>query len=382
MLDADWQAFAWATFNDAIHEAPWPTRYTGFTQAAFDWDRLSVVGLITQHIPGGLGSQLGKLCYYVTISEYGGPPEQQSALNLVYILGYDDSRNGQGFQSKVTPSIYGTDERWHIHGGNDQLVSGIVGQLPGGSIKTDHQLIALKDNGNRTYTLTFQVGAGTSQVVADHVVLALPFSTLRHVDLTRTNLSPLKRTAIADLQLGNNAKLTIQVAGRPWNADGYTGNMLTDLKLKAPGSPPGPTLGVDGGWDAANYQGGSTGIIADFFGGSDGAALASKYGLNTDDGPAPKALVNDVLINLERVFPGITNAWNAGPKLAHYHDGNLDPRLFGAWSQYNVGQYTGFSGIEPVREGNIHFAGEHTSLENQGFIEGAVETGERVAAEI
>ena len=61
-------------------------------------------------IPGGLGSQLGKLCYYVTISEYGGPPEQQSALNLVYILGYDDSRNGQGFQSKVTPSIYGTDE--------------------------------------------------------------------------------------------------------------------------------------------------------------------------------------------------------------------------------------------------------------------------------
>ena len=73
---------------------------------------------------------------------------------------------------------------------------------------------------------------------------------------------------------------------------------------------------------------------------------------------------------------------NAGPKLAHYHDGNLDPHLYGAWSQYNVGQYTGFSGIEPVREGNIHFAGEHTSLESQGFIEGAVETGERVAAEI
>ena len=47
-----------------------------------------------------------------------------------------------------------------------------------------------------------------------------------------------------------------------------------------------------------------------------------------------------------------------------------------------MGQYTGFSGIEPVREGNIHFAGEHTSLENQGFIEGAVESGERVAAEI
>jgi monoamine oxidase len=382
MLDADWQAFAWATFNDAVHDAPWPTRYTGFTQAGFDWDHLTVVDWITQHIPGGLGSQLGKLCYYVTISEYGGPPEQQSALNLVYILGYDDSRTGQGLQSQVTPSIYGTDEKWHIHGGNDQLIGGIVGQLPSGSIRTGHQLIALKDNGNLTYTLTFQVGAGTTQVVADHVVLALPFSTLRQVDLTRTDLSPLKRIAIADLQLGNNAKVTIQVAGRPWNTDGYTGNTLTDLKLKAPGSPPGPALGVDGGWDAANYQGGSTGILADFFGGSDGTALASKYGLNTDDGSAPKTLVNDVLINFERVFPGITNAWNAGPRLAHYHDGNLDPHLLGAWSQYNVGQYTGFSGIEPLREGNIHFAGEHTSLENQGFIEGAVESGERVAAEL
>jgi monoamine oxidase len=93
-------------------------------------------------------------------------------------------------------------------------------------------------------------------------------------------------------------------------------------------------------------------------------------------------MVNDFLVNFERIFPGISAAWNAGPKLAHYHDGNIDPHLLGSWSQYTVGQYTRFSGIEPVREGNIHFAGEHTSLENQGFIEGAVESGERVAAEI
>ena len=70
----------------------------------------------------------------------------------------------------------------------------MVGQLPSGTIRTGHRLVALKDNGNLTYTLTFQVGAGTTQVVADHVVLALPFSTLRQVDLTRTNLSPRKRT--------------------------------------------------------------------------------------------------------------------------------------------------------------------------------------------
>ena len=382
MLDADWQAFAWSTFNDAVHAAPWPTRYTAFTQAGLEWDSISVVDWIEQHIPGGLGSAFGKLCYYVVVSEYGGPPEEQSALNLVYILGYDDSRNGQGFQSSTTPSIYGTDEKFHIHGGNDQLVQGLVAGLPSGTIRTGHQLIALRDNGNGTYRLTFQVGAGTTDVTADHVVLALPFTTLRQVDLSRANLSPLKMRAIRELPLGTNAKVTLQVSGRPWNAGGYTGNILTDLALSAPGSPAGAPIGIDGGWDTANYQPGPTGIFADFIGGTDGARLGSKYGLSATDGVAPPRLVNDLLVNLERVLPGMTAAWNAGPRLAHYHDGNQDQRLRGAWSQYAIGQYTGFSGIEPVREGNIHFAGEHTSLEDQGFIEGAITSGERAAAEI
>jgi monoamine oxidase len=158
--------------------------------------------------------------------------------------------------------------------------------------------------------------------------------------------------------------------------------MLTDLAMRAPGSPAGAPIGIDGGWDTANYQPGPTGIFAEFIGGTDGARIASKYGLSGADGVAPTRLINDLLIHLEVVLPGITAACNAGRHLAHYHDGNLDQRLLGAWSQYAVGQCTGFSGIEPVREGNIHFAGEHTSLEDQGFIEGAITSGERAAAEI
>jgi monoamine oxidase len=382
MLNADWQRYAWSIFNKAVKKAPWRQSYTAYTSSGYAWDHMSVVDWITANIPGGLSSAFGRLCYYVAISEYGGPPEEQSALNLIYVLAYDDSSTGNGYQSKKSPSLYGTDEKWHIHGGNDQLVDGMVAGLPSGSVKTGYQLIALKENGNRTYTLTFQVGRSTKQVVADHVVLALPFSTLRNVDLSMTHLSPLKRTAIETLQLGNNAKVQIQVAGRPWNAHGYTGNMLTDLRLAAPGSPAGPAVGIGGGWDVSNYQAGSTGILVDFPGGADGAALASKYGLTADGGPAPAALVNDHLVNLEKIFPGVTAAWNAGPKLAWCGNGNIDEHLLGAWSQYGIGQYTGFGGIESVREGNIHFAGEHTSADFQGFMEGAVTSGERAAAEI
>ncbi len=93
-------------------------------------------------------------------------------------------------------------------------------------------------------------------------------------------------------------------------------------------------------------------------------------------------MISDALAQLEPILPGVTSAWNAGPKLAWVNDGNLEPHFLGAWSQYNVGQYTGFCGVERLREGNIHFAGEHTSVAFQGFIEGAVRSGERAAKEI
>ena len=47
-----------------------------------------------------------------------------------------------------------------------------------------------------------------------------------------------------------------------------------------------------------------------------------------------------------------------------------------------MGQYTSIAGIERVQQGNIHFAGEHTDFEQQGFLDGAVQSGNRAADEI
>ena len=59
-----------------------------------------------------------------------------------------------------------------------------------------------------------------------------------------------------------------------------------------------------------------------------------------------------------------------------------DPHIRGAYSYLAVGQYTGFNGIQGVRQGNLHFAGEQTSLDFQGYIEGALRSGYRCAAEV
>jgi monoamine oxidase len=54
----------------------------------------------------------------------------------------------------------------------------------------------------------------------------------------------------------------------------------------------------------------------------------------------------------------------------------------GSYGCYRPGDYTSFVGSEAEAVGNVHFAGEHTSTEAQGFLEGAVESGIRAAREI
>ena len=370
-LNADWQSFGYRLFRQAVHQVPGAS-YQHHSPLAHKWDRMSVPEWIEKYVPGGLASPFGRLCYSDVISEYGGPPENQSALNLVFLLGYNDS-NPNGYQSPHTPMLAGSDEKWHLQNGNDQLITGLIDIIPDGTINLGHQLIAVAENSDGSFTCTFDKAGSTVEVVADHVVLTMPFTTLRDVDLSGVTISPLKQQAIANLPLGNNVKLQIQVAKHPWSKDGYTGDTLTDAPF-------------DGSWDGSTYQTAAgeqnTEILIVVPGGAEGAGLATKYGLSQVQGPAPSAMVADALAQYEPILPGVTAAWNAGPKLAWVNDGNLEPRLQGAWSQYNVGQYTGVSGVEGLAEGNIHFAGEHTSSRFQGFVEGAVRSGYRAANEI
>lgn len=369
MLDADWHEFGWSLFQRAVASAPWPTTYETRTPSSIALDNMSAAEWIDGNVPGGLASDFGRLCYLDVESEYGGPPEEQSALNVIYLLADDDSVPGSNIQPRKTPVLGGTDEKWHVEGGNDQVVTGMLAELPGGATRVNQQLVALRDNGNRTYTCTFEEDGVATDVVADHVVVTIPFNKLKEVDLRHANLSPLKMTAIDNLVLGNNAKIALQVAGNPWNADGYDGNMFAQ------------NLTVSG-WDNSVDQPAPNSIFFDYLGGTPGAALAARYGLVGSVGTAPVALIADYLGALEPLFPGFTRAWNSGPRLSLYSDPNSNPHLDGAYSQYRVGQYTTFSGIEGTPEGNIHFAGEHTSQDFQGFMEGGVTTGERAALEI
>jgi monoamine oxidase len=87
-------------------------------------------------------------------------------------------------------------------------------------------------------------------------------------------------------------------------------------------------------------------------------------------------VTRSTLAVLETVWPGVTPEWNG---LATLSVPFLDPNLNGSYSYYRVGQYQAFGGYEGVRQRNVHFAGEHTSGEFQGFMEGAAAEGVRAA---
>jgi monoamine oxidase len=97
------------------------------------------------------------------------------------------------------------------------------------------------------------------------------------------------------------------------------------------------------------------------------------------DNPKVANFARQLLSQMEPIFPGITAQWNGKAMLSTPF---TDPNFLCSYSCWKPGQYTGFSGYEKARQGNIHFAGEHCSINFQGFMEGGAEEGVRAANEI
>ena len=68
----------------------------------------------------------------------------------------------------------------------------------------------------------------------------------------------------------------------------------------------------------------------------------------------------------------------AGAKEVRFHWPS-HPWTKGSYASYLAGQWTTIAGAEAESVDGLHFAGEHCSLEAQGFMEGGCETGEAAA---
>jgi len=71
--------------------------------------------------------------------------------------------------------------------------------------------------------------------------------------------------------------------------------------------------------------------------------------------------------------------WNGGATLSAWL---TSPYCYGAYSYWPTGYCHVNAGYEGVRQGNLHFAGEHCSIDFQGYMEGGAGEGQRAAGDI
>jgi monoamine oxidase len=289
-------------------------------------------------------------------AEFGLDCSEQSSLNFLDMIGLDTS---EGFL------IFGdSDEAHKIIGGNQQLPD-LMAEKLGEQVVREMKLKSLiKTDGE--YQLAFENG---STVFADFVVLAIPFTALRKINLELPEMSEEKRRCIQELGYGQNNKVMLRMKERPWRAGStsYAGFLFHKV--------------VQNGWDNTQMQNDNSGPAGYtvFLGGSESIAVAEaakEAGLRDQ---VPGSIPEAYTIDLDKVFPGFKNAYTGEHKAALWSN---HPHIHGSYGCLKVGQWQNvFEHIaSPV--GNVLFAGEHCSEAFFGYMNGAAETGRKAAEAI
>lgn len=282
------------------------------------------------------------------VTEYGREPGEQSALNFINLIATGDLEDKEAFD------ILGeSDERYKVKGGNERVVQELARRLEA-QIKREHRLQAIKSKGEG-FTLTFQNGNGsTVEEEADIVVLAIPFTMLREVDM-QVELPAVKKAVIAQLGYGTNAKVLIPFKTRPWKKLGYAGNVYADEPFQL-------------AWDNSFLQPGAAGGLTLYSGGIPGI----EVGKGSADEVAKR-----LMAGVERVYPGSSReltdkSSKFQPSRMHWP---THPWTKASYACYKPGQWTTIAGAESLPVGNLYFAGEHCSYDFQGYMNGAAQSG-------
>ena len=328
-------------------------RYGTTTAQCRQLDELTMREWLDQHVPG-VPADVKTFLDQTMSGWYGLDMAGLSALNW--------------FDYLVIP-YPGGDERWHVRHGNDQVPARAARALPAGALELQAPLQALIRRADGRYELRFGGNAPARPVIADHVILTVPWTTLREVDLDGAGFGRYRRTAIRELGMGTDVKLIIQYRRRP-------------ATFRVHGAPWSGTVNYASPhyqtWASAPTEPGSEGLITVYAGGSGGAAFASAASAPRHAW-APPGLAAAIVSQLNQVVPG-TAAQFTGKAWLDYWPG--DPWARGSYAAYLPGQMTKYWGYAGIPEGGVHFAGEHTSTYSQGFLNGGVESGQRAAIEV
>jgi monoamine oxidase len=265
-------------------------------------------------------------------------PEDLSLLALLEFLGDGGFEGGAG-------------RFYRIAGGNDRLPTVIASKLK----RAVRLQTVLRRVSQHTAGIVADVedATGIHELRADALIVAMPATTAREVAFTPA-LPDAQATAIETLKYGGATRLLVQFASRFW---------VKGTRPRAFGSDL-PTGAV---WDGNEEQRGAPGILSFLAGGRASSEITAI--LNTEGIAGIRARVGW----LGRPSPVI---------LSHVVRWNDDPWVGGGYAVFDPEFDPRGRDLLARPSGRIFFAGEHTSVRSQGYMSGAVESGQRAAAEV
>jgi monoamine oxidase len=247
----------------------------------------------------------------------------------------------------------GAEPAGRIEGGNDRLPKAMAVEL-GEALHLNTTARAVHDNQTSVCTTVERAGGDRTQLNADYVILAVPVTTLHAIEITPD--LPLEQAKVFErLRYGRVTKSLLQFDRRFWKRKGRSSAYGTDA----------PTGAI---WDANEEQRGPAGILTLMAGGQaseDTQKILAQEGVqglvHALDWlkPDEAALLHSHHVTWEH------DSWAQGGYA--YFDPSFDP----VWRSWLARPH-----------GRLLFAGEHTSITWQGYMNGAVESGIRAAAEV
>jgi monoamine oxidase len=224
--------------------------YAVYDEPTAKLDQISIAEYLDRILTTPTIRELIRVAYTV---EYGRDAEEQSCLNLLYLIGTEPGEF----------SIFGnSDERFYIDGGSDQVPRRLA-QLLADSIETGTVLESLRSLSDGRYRVALRSGGRTIDRTYERILLTVPFSVLREIPL-KVDLPPVKRLAINTLRYGTNSKLITGYREQVWRTRyGSTANVYTDL-------------GFQNTWESSQsrYTPGE-GLITNYTGGRQGLVLGT-----------------------------------------------------------------------------------------------------------
>ncbi len=324
-----------------------------FTDKARQLDGSSLKEYL-KSIAGGVEPWVIQMLEVAYVPEYGVDTERQSALNFVDFINPDTSN---GFQ------IFGdSDEAMRVSGGNETLPAAVYRSVQR-SIKSyaDHRLVKIAEDGSKI-KLTFVAGSKVISPSYENVIMAIPFTILRTIDgVDALKLSDDKKRSIKEMGYGTNIKVMYGFNDRQWRTpfggrDFFcNGSVYADKSFQTV-------------WETSRGQNGNRGIITNFMGGSAGSQYSADQ-------------IEKFIAELDTIFPGLKAKHDGTRTMMNWPNMKT---IKGSYSCPLVGQYTWVyeAAATPELDGHLLFAGEHTSSEFPGYMNGGLETGNRVVREL